>query len=216
MRAGGGETTVTTTYTNDVSGFSSSQEEANRAKQELAEKYKLKDLGLDFTLGIKIDHDENAGTISLSQHTYAERILQKYGMQDCAPKSTPLPVGVTYTASSSPLSNTDRYFMRDKPYNSAIGLIMYLMIVTRPDLAFAVNILSAFASNPGPPHWRALQHVMAYIKGTLNYRVTCKQGTSLKPYGYVDADFAGFVDTPQTHLDWTSKGLLGPFFCMAK
>lgn len=87
--------------------------------------------------------------------------------------------------------------MADKPYREALGSIMYAQVCTRPDLSFAVATLSRFASNPGIAHWKALQHVLRYISATLEYKVRyggegCSSPT---PVGYVDADFAGNLDT---------------------
>lgn len=72
---------------------------------------------------------------------------------------------------------------------------MYLMIATRPDLGFAVNILSSFASNPGPPHWDAMLHTLCYLRGTLDYRIIYKRDGDLKPLGFVNADYGGYADT---------------------
>jgi hypothetical protein len=48
---------------------------------------------------------------------------------------------------------------------------MYLASVTRPDILFAVSKLSRFTSNPGDDHWRALEQVMHYLTGTMDYRI---------------------------------------------
>ena len=66
-----GNVTITSTYTNDTTGISSSKEEANRVKEELGWKYKTKDLGdANLVLGIHINRNRDAGTISISQHAY--------------------------------------------------------------------------------------------------------------------------------------------------
>jgi len=44
-------------------------------------------------------------------------------------------------------------------------------------------------------HWNALKHVMAYIKGTIDYGITYKGGSSLEPSRYVDSDYAECKDT---------------------
>ena len=48
---------------------------------------------------------------------------------------------------------------------------MYLASTTRPDISFVVCKLSRFVSNPGDDHWRALERVMCYLKGTKNYGI---------------------------------------------
>ena len=90
--------------------------------------------------------------------------------------------------------------MKDKPYNEVLGSIMWAQGATQPDLSFAVNLLSRFQANPGQAHWNAMLHVLGYIKGTLNYRITYVWGSAggLKPVGYVDSDYAGNPDTRQS------------------
>ena len=48
---------------------------------------------------------------------------------------------------------------------------MYLLSATRPDISFAVSKLSRFVSNPGDDHWRALERVMRYLKGTASHGI---------------------------------------------
>jgi len=81
--------------------------------------------------------------------------------------------------------------MKNIPYHKALGLLMWLQVATRPDLLFAVNILSQFTHNPRKPHWNMLKHILAYVKGTAHYGITYKARSDLNPIGYVDSDFAG-------------------------
>ena len=87
--------------------------------------------------------------------------------------------------------------MKDKPYTEALGCLMWAQVATRPNLSFAVNVLSRYQANPGPAHWNVILHTFAYVKGTLNYRITYYQGSAnkLKPVSYVDADYGGNPDT---------------------
>ncbi|KAF7354303.1 Retrovirus-related pol polyprotein [Mycena venus] len=87
--------------------------------------------------------------------------------------------------------------MVNKPYREAIGSLQHAANTTRPDIVYSINRLASFVQNPGPAHWRAVQHVLAYIKGTLDYKITYRRGggSSIKPLGRVDADCAGDIDT---------------------
>ncbi|XP_031273199.1 secreted RxLR effector protein 161-like [Pistacia vera] len=86
--------------------------------------------------------------------------------------------------------------MENVPYSNAIGSVMYSMISTRPDSAFAISLLSRFMSNPGNEHWNALKWLMRYINGTVQIGlIFCKRYASLDLVGYVDADFAGDQDS---------------------
>ena len=97
--------------------------------------------------------------------------------------------------------------MRDKDYRKALGMLNYLANGTRPDIAFAVNVLMRYASDPRPFHWKLVQHVIAYTKTTINYGITYKRGATIKPIGYSDASYA---DDPDSR-----KSTAGQVFLMA-
>jgi len=67
-------------------------------------------------------------------------------------------------------------------------------VATRPNLSYTVNLLSRFAHNSGQAHWNALKHALSYVKRTLDYGITYFRNLSLRPFGYVDSDYAGDVD----------------------
>jgi hypothetical protein len=152
-----GEKTIMSMYTDDITGISSSIAGAEQAQAELGLQYEIKDLGESkLILGIRVDHDRAAGTISISQCAYIERVLARHGMSDCNSCSTPLLTGVILNKSQAPTTEEEQYFMRDKPYREVLGAVMYTQIATRPDILYAVATLTKFASNPGPPHCAAL------------------------------------------------------------
>ena len=68
---------------------------------------------------------------------------------------------------------------------------MYLAVSTRPDIAFSVNNLARFNSNPQKEHWTALKPILRYLKGTTNIGILYKHDGSDKCVGYSDADWAG-------------------------
>lgn len=79
-------------------------------------------------------------------------------------------------------------------YQSAVGALMYAMLTTRPDLAFAVSVVSRFSSNPVPAHWSAVKGILRYLQGTLDQQLTFR-GDLTPLTGYTDADYAGDVAT---------------------
>ncbi|KNZ75827.1 Copia protein, partial [Termitomyces sp. J132] len=78
-----------------------------------------------------------------------------------------------------------------------LGTLMWAQAATRPDLSFAVALLACFQANPGPAHWKTLLHVLAYVKGMLDYKIVYSKelGGLIKPTGYVDSDYGGDLDT---------------------
>lgn len=75
--------------------------------------------------------------------------------------------------------------MAKYPYREAIGSLLYLAQVTRPDINFVVNFLSRYSTNPGKSHWQAIKRVFRYLKGTSSLGIT---------YGNVIHDVTGFCD----------------------
>jgi hypothetical protein len=73
-------------------------------------------------------------------------------------------------------------------YSQMIGSLMYLASATRPDISFAVSKLSRFTSNPGDDHWRALERVMHYLVGIMEYGIHYS-GFPAVLKGYSDANW---------------------------
>lgn len=212
-----GEHTITSTYTDDIFGASSTKEEAEKAKKEFEACFEIKDVGdQGYILGIRVEKDEETGAISLSQEAYLRRILERFGMLHCNAKSTPLPSGTILSESDCAKTDEDHHFMNDKPYREALGSCMWAQVATRPDIAYALSVLARFQANPGPAHWKAMLHLLAYLKGTLSYKITYHRGASIDPIGFVDADYAGDVDTRRSTSGYVFTMAGGPVSWSAK
>ena len=125
-------------------------------KHELNKAFDMKDLGpCAYYLGMHITRDRAARTICLSQEKYIEKVLSEFGMLDSNPVTTPMEAGLRLTPETEKQAPEARIHL----YQSAIGSLMYVMIETRPDIAFVVSTLSIYASNPSNEHWAALKQV---------------------------------------------------------
>ena len=80
------------------------------------------------------------------------------------------------------------------PYVSAVGSLMYVMLCTRPDICYAVGIVSRFQLNSGPDHWIAVKHILKYLRRTRDYMLVYS-GDDLQILGYFDSDFQGDRDS---------------------
>ncbi|XP_050915368.1 secreted RxLR effector protein 161-like [Lathyrus oleraceus] len=85
--------------------------------------------------------------------------------------------------------------MKNIPYASVVGSLMYAQVCTRPDIPFAVGILGRYQSNLGMDYWKAAKKVLRYLKGTKDYMLMYRQTDNLDVIGYSDSDFAGCVDS---------------------
>ncbi|PKU72471.1 Retrovirus-related Pol polyprotein from transposon TNT 1-94 [Dendrobium catenatum] len=87
--------------------------------------------------------------------------------------------------------------MKEIPYANVVGYLMYGMVATRPNLAYAISLMSRFMSNPNKNHWNALKWLMRYVKGSHDTGIMYAErheGTKILT-GYTDSDFAVCLDT---------------------
>ena len=87
---------------------------------------------------MKVTHDRDARTITLSQTTYVDAILTKYNFSDLKPLSIPMDPNIQLSCNQAPSLPTEAAWMKHIPYRAAIGSLMHLAVGTRPDIAFAV------------------------------------------------------------------------------
>jgi ATP-binding cassette subfamily B (MDR/TAP) protein 1 len=101
-------------------------------------------------------------------------------MEECKPIGTPLDVN------SKLLKLTEEEFqgiqeeMQGIPYKAAVGSLMYAMVGTRLDLAFAVSMVSQFMSRASPSHWMTVKRILRYLKGTLDLKLYTLNDLTLK------------------------------------
>jgi hypothetical protein len=94
-----------------------------------------------------------------------------------------------------PQTEAEALEMRQYPYISVVGSLMYLALTTRPDIAYAAGVLARFNSNPGLVHWQAVKHVLRYLKGTMDFKLVYKPSDSSEPFiTYSDSDHGGNPD----------------------
>lgn len=122
----------------------------------------MKDCGeARICLGIAITQDRKNRQLKIFQRSYAEKVLQRFSMFDCKPVSTPMECQIDNAMiSEEAFPNTT--------YRQAIGSLMFLMICTRPDLAFSVCRLSQFMEHPTKELWTGVKRVMRYLKCTIS------------------------------------------------
>jgi hypothetical protein len=108
-------------------------------------------------------------------------------MTQAKPYGSHMIPGMVYTSQQSPSTPEETARMQRTPYRQAIGSLMYLAVGTRPDIAFAVSMLSRFLNNPGDAHWEAVKRLFRYLKGTKDLQLTYG-GEQHDLQSYTDAD----------------------------
>ena len=161
-----------------------------RFKDDLRKHFEISDLGeLTWLLGLKVERDRAAQTITLTQKAYIETILERFCLVEAKAATTPMDPGAILSIEQSPATHAECERMQDVPYQRGIGSLMYAATSTRPDISFLVATLSQFMWNPGSAHWEAAKRVMHYLKGTADYGITLGT-TDVGLEAYVDADWA--------------------------
>jgi Reverse transcriptase (RNA-dependent DNA polymerase) len=137
-------------YVDNITMASTSSQEIECDKALLCQHYEITDLGdLTWILRIYIICDRTAGWISLLQEKYSTEVLKRFGKSTVCTISTPTLVNEHLCKHSKSESNL-------KPYQSAVGALMYPMLGTQPNLAYAVAALRQYNATPGMVHFQSL------------------------------------------------------------
>ncbi|GKV38633.1 hypothetical protein SLEP1_g46522 [Rubroshorea leprosula] len=158
-----------------------------QTKENLSVWFQMKELGeLKHFLGLEVDRTKEG--IFLCQQKYVVDLLKKFGMLECKPISTPMEMNARLC------SHKGKDLTSATMYRQLVGSLIYL-ILSRPNISFAVGMVSRFMQNPKKSHLEAVRRILKYVKGTLDYGILYKSGTECKVVGYCDADYAGCHDT---------------------
>jgi len=117
-------------------------------------------------------------------------------MIDCNPVSTPMESGLVLSRHSDvALTREEELEVQQLPYRRLVGLLMYLAIGTRPDLALAIQKLTQFMTSYNKTHWAAAKRVVRYLKGTRTLKLRLGGSTAGNLVGFCDASHACCPDS---------------------
>jgi hypothetical protein len=164
---------------------------ANRIVEKINSKYEVKDMGeVDFYLGAKIHR--NAQGIMIEQSGFANEVLKRFGMEDCKEIATPMEERLELKS----WSEGDE--LTDKPYRSLVGSLMYLYLVSRPDIGYSICTLSKFLEKPTKEHWNYALRILRYIKDTKELGLIYTKNENFKMTGFADSDWASDKQTARS------------------
>ena len=155
----------------------------------------------DQVLGIKVEHLPNF-QYALSQTRLIDQTTETFGLRDAHPKPIPLDPGTKLTPEVT-CSTT-------LPFLSLLGVLMWIMRCTRPDIATAISIIASFSHCFGESHFTALLCVVRFLKGTREDRLMYVR-TDTIPSGltrlnlYTDSDYAVCKITRRSRTGWLLK-----------
>ena len=123
-------------------------------------------------------------TIHLDQCAYLQKVIEHCSMLNAKSTSTPLPAGY-YAAKNTEPINVELH----SHFQTVIGSLLYLMLGTRPDIAFAVTHLSCHSVNPSQDHLNKALYICHYLIGTSTYSLVYNGGSGAGLTACTDSDW---------------------------
>jgi Reverse transcriptase (RNA-dependent DNA polymerase) len=185
IRRKGEKLCVLIVYVDDIVLTGNDTVEMKRIKGSLAIEFEMKDLGpLCYFLGIEVASAPNE--IFISQQKYILELLHETGMLGCRPANTPIDPNQGLKGGIS--DQVDR-----EQYQRLVGRLIYLSH-TRPDISYAVSVVSRYMHDPRVVHQEAVDRILRYLKSCLGRGLLIEKNNHMRIKVYTDADWAGCQD----------------------
>lgn len=122
------------------------EKEVNIFLEDLYKVFKVKKVtNVSTFLGMELNKTEKG--LKVTQQKMILRLLKEFGMEECRPISTPMEVNFQI--------GSDEEIVQNIPYRRLICSLMYLSIVSRPDITYSVSYLSRYLDKPTINAWKA-------------------------------------------------------------
>ena len=146
----------------------------------------MKVLGeLKMYTGCAFEHDWDRGILEMNQTSSAKNMVQQYSIS--ATSNIPGSPGVDLGPRKDGEPGSNEEFPK---YRALVWSLMWLSVMTRPDIANALCACARHSHNPSPRHWKALLQVAAYVNAMKGMGSKFVRGFSLRLSVYADADYA--------------------------
>ena len=195
-RLQGNVVVIIVVYVDDLLLLSATKKDDQQALEDLRSSFPIKDMGeVSYYLGCHITRNRKARTVTFDQRRYAQIVVERFDIKKmsiipASPGMAPL------SKADGPQTDAEISEMRDTPYREAVGALIWIATMTRPDLSFVAPNVTKFGDNPGLAHWKAVMKAMQYLKRTADLGVTYGGGAvDMKLSVWVDANHATCPDT---------------------
>ena len=153
---------------------------------QLKERFPVKNQGeLKMYTGCAFVRDWESGVLEMNQTAYAENLVAQYGIS--ATSNIPGSPGVDL----GPRKDGEPGDIDDFPlYRPLVGSLMWLSVMTRPDINIALRACARLSHNPSARYWKALLQIAAYVNSTKEIGLKFERGSGLKLTVFTDTDYA--------------------------
>lgn len=185
-KSSSGSVIIVGVYVDDLLVTGSNEFEIEEFKLQMNKQFEMSNLGLlSFYLGIEVN--QTGLFTTLKQSAYAKKLLDRAGMVSCNPCKSPMENKLQLD------KDEEGQLVEATEYRCIVGSLRYLTH-TRPDITYAVGVVSRFMERPTVKHQQAVKHILRYVKGTVNYGLAYENEQSGKILvGFSDSDLAGDV-----------------------
>ena len=161
-----------------------SEEDCESLLASLNKTFPTNDLGeCTWYDGCGIERDVELGIIKLSQEAYVESLMKRFDVQSIS--------DIPASPGADPGPKQDDEPGGDWPVREAIGSLMWLSTMTRPDITNAVRAVARYAHEPTERLWQAIMKILSYLNGTRSLGITyVLRSSGLSLNVYADADYA--------------------------
>ena len=166
-------------YVDDIPGVGSSDLILKWLRDNLRERFTTndKDTGdIRYILGTRVTQDLEKGLVSMDQTAAIPTLVERFNLHNSlATSNTRTPMSQEQLPRVEQTGNESKSF----PYLSAIGSLLYISLLTRPDTSYAVGVCARYGATYGPPHVRAMNKIIEYPFVTRNYNIVFGHSSKL-------------------------------------
>ena len=190
LKGSGQQQEMVLVFVDDLLHSGKTKKQGQLFAKRLEKYFKFKSLGpVKVYLGVQIDRTAD-GSFMLSQTPKIEQILERFGMAEC--KGSRTPMETNYVKDSQFGERSD--FDNPEVFQSALGRLLYISQWSRPDIAFATNLLSREASKPSVAAWKGIKRILKYLQATKNVCLQLPAEGEAKLTCWADSDWANLKD----------------------
>ena len=163
---------------------------------ELKERFPVKHQGeLKMYTGCAFERDWENGILEISQTAFVENLVSQYGIS--AVSDIAASPGVDLGPRVEGESGGNEEFAE---YRALVGSLMWLSVMTQPDIANALRACARHCHNPTARHWKALLQVAAYVNTTKEIGLRFVRGSGLRLSVFADADYAAAIERSKVRV----------------
>ena len=200
-------------YVDDLLFIAKNQKAIDDIKEQLDKRFNFKHLGpLKTYLGMQVVRNLENKTIQVNQSTYTKQLLTQLGMANCSSVKSPM----EQARLPSPPDGFQATSDETSAYQSLVGALNWLSIMTRPDITYAVSKLGRHLANPMPAHMTAAKRVLRYLSGTIDHGLFFGPGPYDGLEGFSDASYCDDFDTSRSTEGYIFKLFNGPIVWHSK